>query len=104
MIDINFFLTVVSPIIILACLIIGYILKNAIPNQTINRFIPLILAGCGIIFNVWYMGTFNFDIFLAGAASGLAATGTYEAFKNLIEHFGKDDEEIIIPKGEHLKK
>jgi hypothetical protein len=51
MVDINFFLTVVSPIITIGCLIIGYVIKNAIPNTTINRFIPLILAACGVFFN-----------------------------------------------------
>jgi hypothetical protein len=39
----------------------------------------------GAAFNMWATASFGFDIILSGAASGLASTGVYEAFKNLIE-------------------
>lgn len=103
MIDLTIFTTLVSPIIIIGCLILGYVIKHAIPNNTINKFIPLILCFTGIILNVWSAGMFNFDTVIAGAASGLAATGAYEAFKNMIEHFGDNEDNIIIPKGKHHK-
>lgn len=104
MIDLTIFTSLVSPIIIIGCLILGYVIKHVIPNDTINRFIPLILCFTGIILNVWSLGAFTFDTVMAGAASGLAATGAYEAFKNMIDHISDSEEEkAIAPKGKHLK-
>lgn len=71
--------------IVIACLIVGYVLKNIYPNDEINKFIPLIVCGIGIICNVWALHTFDFTTVMIGAASGLASTGAYETFKNLIE-------------------
>ncbi len=83
--DLEVFTSLISPIIVIACLMIGYILKNIYPNDKINRFIPLIVAVLGIIFNAWALHTFDFNTVMIGMASGLASTGAYEAFKNLIE-------------------
>lgn len=85
MIDITLFTTLISPLITISCLVLGYILKNAVKTDKINPFIPLILGATGIICNIWSLGAFSFDIVLSGAVSGLAATGLYEAFKNMIE-------------------
>jgi hypothetical protein len=52
MIDLTLMSTLISPIIVLACLAIGYVIKNLIPNEDVNRFIPLIMLVLGIIFNV----------------------------------------------------
>ena len=79
------FTNLISPIILVACLMIGYVLKNLYPSDKVNRFIPLIVGILGIIFNSWALQDFNFNIAMAGMASGLASTGAYEAFKNLIE-------------------
>jgi len=84
--DFNLFTSLVSPLIVIACLIVGYILKNLVPNNDINRFIPLILACVGILANTWALQIFDFNTVMVGAASGLASTGAYEAFKNLIEN------------------
>jgi len=83
--DLEVFTSLISPIIVIACLMIGYILKNIYPDDRINRFIPLIVAILGIIFNAWGLHTFDFNTVMIGMASGLASTGAYEAFKNLIE-------------------
>ena len=85
MVDFNIFTSLVSPIIVIACLIVGYILKNLCPNNEINKYIPLIVALLGAGFNVWATGSFGFNIILSGAASGLVSTGTYEMFKNFLE-------------------
>ena len=76
--DFKIFTNLISPIIMIACL-------NIYPNDKINRFIPLIVAVLGIIFNVWASCSFDFNTLMIGMASGLASTGMYEAFKNLIE-------------------
>lgn len=72
-------------IVVGVCLCVGYILKNLVPNQSINRFIPLIMGVLGVILNIWLNLDFTPSILLGGLFSGLASTGLYELFKNIIE-------------------
>lgn len=67
------------------CLCIGYVIKNVIPGDKINRFIPLIMAVLGVVLNVWVNLAFTPAILLGGLASGLASTGLHQAFKQFIE-------------------
>ena len=97
MVDLQIFTSLISPIIVIACLIVGYIIKNAVPSKIINKWIPLILAAMGIGLNCWFLGIFDFNTVMTGAASGLASTGLYESFRNILE-FG--DETFS---GKHLK-
>ena len=69
------------PIIILACLGVGYIIKKI--NKIPNNYIPAIVGTLGIVFGFITNG-FTFYAFTAGLASGLASTGLYEAFKQII--------------------
>ena len=62
----------------------GYIIKNMIPSDKINRFIPLIMGILGVVLNVWVNMDFTAEILLAGLFSGLSSTGLYELFRNLI--------------------
>ena len=66
------------------CLCVGYILKNLIPTDKINRFIPLIMGVLGVLLNIWISWGVTPEIILGGLISGLASTGLYEAFKNMI--------------------
>lgn len=64
------------------CLCIGYVIKNYIPTDKVNKFIPLIMAVLGVFLNVWLNGfAFSPEILLGGLASGLASTGTHQLFK-----------------------
>ena len=73
-------------IIIGVCLCVGYIIKNIIPNEKINRFIPLIMGIIGIAMSVWINRfTISPEILLSGMISGLSSTGMYELFKNFIK-------------------
>ena len=83
--DFSFVVEYISPIILVACLIVGYVVKHAIPNETINRYIPLILAVLGIVLNVWACMGISLETAVTGAMSGLASTGLYELFAQLIE-------------------
>ena len=75
-------------VVVLICMAIGYILKELIPSERLNKFIPLILSGIGVILNVWYNEwAFTPEIFLGGLESGLASTGTYELVKNMIKNY-----------------
>ena len=54
------------PIIVGICLCFGYILKNVVTTDKINKFIPLIMGVTGIIINVWMNMSFTPEILLAG--------------------------------------
>lgn len=71
-------------VILLICLCVGYVLKNIVPTDKVNKFIPLVMALLGVLINVWINEfTFTPEILLGGLASGLASTGTYEGIKNI---------------------
>ena len=92
----------VSPIILIACLGIGYSL-HSLHNKILNSFIPIILAILGILAAVWSFGTFDLPTVVTGMISGLASSGMYEAFKNMInlpETYA--DEAIKIQYGETI--
>lgn len=74
----------ITPIILGICLCIGYIIKNLIPNDKINRFIPLIMGALGVGLNCWLTLQFTPESILTGLISGLASTGMYETFKQII--------------------
>lgn len=83
--NLDFLLEYFVPIIAGICVCIGYILKNLIKTDKINRFIPLIVGVLGVIIAIWTYGAFTPQVLLMGLFSGLASTGLYEMFKNLIE-------------------
>ena len=68
------------------CFCVGLILKNLIPSQKLNRYIPLIMGVLGVLLNaalnVW---TLSVDTLIEGLVSGLASTGMFELGKNLIK-------------------
>ena len=59
--------------------------KILLVNETeINKYIPLIMGVLGVALNVWVNMDFTAEILLAGLFSGLASTGLYEMFRNII--------------------
>ena len=73
-------------IIIGVCLCVGYIIKNILPDDQINRFIPLIMGIIGMLLSLWTNGfVFSPEALLQGLISGLASTGMHQAFKQFIE-------------------
>lgn len=77
-------------VVMVACLIIGYILKHAsfmkwLPNDDI----PVVLAAIGAIVNPLVSG-WSVESVVYGALMGLASTGLHQMFKNWIER--KDEE------------
>lgn len=73
-------------VVVLICLCVGYVLRNIIPTNKVNKFIPLIMAVLGLFLNIW-MNSWNVtpEVVLGGLASGLASTGLHQVFKKLIE-------------------
>ena len=84
--DITFLTEFAVPIIVGICLCVGYIVKNMIPSDGINKYIPLIMGALGVALNVWINLGITPQILLGGLFSGLASTGLHQAFKNLIGH------------------
>lgn len=96
------------PIICIACLCVGYVLKNLIPGTAIDRFIPLIVAILGICLSIWNFGVVTIEVVVTGAVSGLASTGLYEMFKQFVEKgkgmFNKSDDDDEIVEGKHVAR
>lgn len=82
--DIGFLTEYAIPLIVGICLCVGYIIKNLVPSDSINRFIPLIMGIIGVLLNYWVNQQFTAEVLLGGLFSGLASTGLYELFRNLI--------------------
>lgn len=75
----------ISIIAVVASLCVGYVVKDLVPNQQVNRFIPAISALTGVFVLLWDAGwVATPQLVVAGMLSGLAATGMYEQFKNVI--------------------
>lgn len=83
--DLNFLNDYLVLIVVGICLCIGYVIKHIVPGDAINRFIPLIMAIIGVIFNIWISGfAITPEILLGGMFSGLASTGLHQIFKQFI--------------------
>lgn len=89
--DIGFITEYISPITLVVCLAVGFIIKNAVNNGTVNRFIPVIVAILGVFICAWDAMAFTPMVLAAGLISGLASTGLYEACKNLLGFSDQDD-------------
>jgi pheromone shutdown protein TraB len=90
MFDISTISSYLIPSIVILCLLVGYIVKNAVPSDSINQYIPLIVGVLGVIaaiFTAVTTGTaITVDVIVGGLASGLASTGLFEAYKNLLNN------------------
>ncbi len=88
MFDISTISAYLVPSIVILCLLVGYIIKNFISTDAVNKYIPLIVGVLGVIASVFTAITtgnaVTVDIIVSGLASGLASTGLFEAYKNLL--------------------
>ncbi len=84
--DLSFITEMYIPIIVLACLIIGYIIKKWVKDVE-NKWIPTIVTIVGLILGGIING-WAIEPLVAGAVSGLASTGLHQLFSQIIE--GKD--------------
>lgn len=78
-------------IVVLACLVVGYIIKHASFMKWLNNNdIPCILAVLGAIINCIASGL-SLESIVYGAVMGLASTGLHQAFTNFIEKNMKEN-------------
>lgn len=83
--DLTFLNQYIVLVVLGICLCVGYVIKTSI-TVIPNKYIPLIMLILGTIINALInINHITADIILAGMISGLASTGLYEAFRNLIE-------------------
>ena len=90
--DLTFLSKYAIPVIVGICLCLGFIIKYAIKTEKVNRFIPLIMGGLGLGIAIWIEKSVTPEIVLKGLFSGLASTGLYEAFRNIITKKSKESD------------
>ncbi len=75
-----------SIVVVGICLCVGYVIKNSL-DFIPNKYIPLIMLILGTIINILMNISTGItaEVFLTGMFSGLASTGMYEMFRNLIK-------------------
>ena len=87
--DVSIVTEYMSPLALIAALCVGYIVKNLVPNEEVNRYIPLIAAVVGLAFciaeGLASGGGITPQTVVEGLVSGLASTGLYEASAILSE-------------------
>lgn len=72
-------------IVVGICLCVGYMIKTGF-DKIPNKYIPLIVGILGLAVKILMsLNTgINAEVVLSGLFSGLASTGLYEAFKNIV--------------------
>lgn len=77
-------------VVMVACLVVGYIIKHATFFKWLNNDnIPVVLAFAGAILNVVVSGL-SVESVVYGAVMGLASTGLHQSFKKWIDGEKKD--------------
>lgn len=72
-------------VVMVACLVVGYIIKHATFFKWINNDnIPIILAVVGAIVNTLVNGL-SVESVVYGAMTGLSSTGLHQTFKKFVE-------------------
>lgn len=89
--DLSFIPQMYMPIVLIACLICGYILKHWIRDMD-NKWIPTILTILGGTLACVTKWDIDLTLVVSGALTGLASTGMHQMFKQMIEASKNDDE------------
>lgn len=71
-------------VVLVACLVVGYIIKSSL-DFIPNKYIPTILACIGAVLNAVVSGV-SVENVVYGAVMGLASTGMHQAFKQFVEN------------------
>ena len=69
-------------VVVVACLVVGYIIKTSF-DKVPNKYIPTILAFVGAVLNVAVSGI-SVESVVYGALMGLASTGMHQAFTKFV--------------------
>ena len=81
------------PIVVIACLIVGYCIKNIKwLDRIANEYIPSTVAILGAILGCVANTSITLENIVYGALSGLASTGMHQMFKQIISKGENKDE------------
>ena len=75
-------------VVLIACLIVGYILKTSFESFQ-NKYIPTVLAFIGMVLNLAVSGL-SVESAVYGALMGLASTGMHQAFTRFVEGINEE--------------
>lgn len=82
--DLGFLTDYYVPVVVVACLIVGYIIKTSL-DFIPNKYIPLILAVLGAAVGCVANSSIDLNTIVYGAFSGLASTGLHQVFTKIVE-------------------
>ena len=82
--DMSIFNGLALPLVVAACLVLGYIIKKWVKDVD-NKYIPTILAAVGVVLACLVKWDISVETVVCGAFSGLVSTGLHQMFKQLIE-------------------
>ena len=88
--NLDFIIEMYIPIVMAACLVVGFILKKWAPGD--NKWIPTILGVLGAALGCIANSEISLVATVAGAVTGLASTGLHQVFKQLIVPGTSEDE------------
>lgn len=72
------------PVIVIACLVVGYIIKTTpVLTNKVNDYIPLIVGVLGAVLGL-LMNGLTVESIVYGAVSGLSSTGLHQTFTRII--------------------
>lgn len=72
------------PIVLVACLVVGYLMKKFMPTD--NKWIPLTVTILGAVLGCIANKGISLESVVAGAVSGLASTGLHQLFRQFIDN------------------
>ena len=88
--DLKFITENFVPVIVVACVLVGYIIKVTPPFAKLaNNYIPLIVTLLGAVLGILTNGL-TLEAIVYGAVSGLASTGLHQVFTQLL-NIGKEE-------------
>lgn len=82
MMSLDFITELYIPIVLAACLVVGFILKKWCPAD--NKWIPTVLVILGAVLGCVASAEVSLESIVAGAVTGLASTGLHQVFKQLL--------------------
>ena len=88
--ELNFLSDYYIPVVLVACLIVGYCIKHVTwLDKVANEYIPTILAVLGAVLAVIsaYLGKspITLETVVYGTLTGLASTGLHQAFTQIVD-------------------
>ena len=76
-------MTLIQPIILVVCFILGELLKLIFKEKLNRNWLPFIMGAVGILLCPFLCNEFNMNNVFTGLISGFASSGGYDAIKTI---------------------